>query len=118
MDLKIVFFRITLEKLKSSGRSSFLFLMVIRKSFCSLVAPSPNWKACRLSFTFGKAARAIISTLSNTGAGTGASGDEITRLVEDRVDARFRDAVGTLKLEDLLGEAREAHRRSAANYMI
>ena len=45
-------------------------------------------------------------------------GEERRQLVEDRVDARFRDAVGELKLEDLLGEAREAHRRSAANYMI
>ena len=60
----------------------------------------------------------IISTLSNSGAGAGTSSDEITRLVEDHVDARFREAVGHLKLEDLLGEAREAHRRSAANYMI
>ncbi len=44
--------------------------------------------------------------------------DEITTLVERSVDDRLRAAVGDLNLEQLLGEARERHRRAAANYVI
>lgn len=44
--------------------------------------------------------------------------DEITALVERSVDDRLQAAVGDLKLDQLLGEARERHRRSAANYVI
>ncbi|MBX7082770.1 MAG: Rrf2 family transcriptional regulator [Nannocystaceae bacterium] len=44
--------------------------------------------------------------------------DEITGLVERSLDDRLRAAIGELRLEQLLGEARERHRRSAANYVI
>ncbi len=47
-----------------------------------------------------------------------AAPDEITVLVERAIDDRLRAAVGDLRLEQLLGEARERHRRSAANYVI
>jgi Rrf2 family iron-sulfur cluster assembly transcriptional regulator len=61
----------------------------------------------------------VISVLSNSGsASTGAPQDEITRLVEDSVDQRIESAVGELSLEQLIGEARERHRRRAADYVI
>lgn len=61
----------------------------------------------------------VIRTLSNSAsAGTGESSDEITRIVENAVDARFREAVGELSLDQLLGEARERYRRKAADYVI
>jgi Rrf2 family protein len=60
----------------------------------------------------------IISALSIEPGGTGASSDAVVRVVEDQVEARFREAVGVLKLEDLLGQASETHRRSVASYMI
>ncbi len=44
--------------------------------------------------------------------------DEITALVERSVDERLAAAVGALRLSDLLGEAKDRHRRSAANYVI
>ncbi len=52
------------------------------------------------------------------GGATGEPQDEITALVERSVDDRLQAAVGDLKLDELLGEARERHRRSAANYVI
>jgi Rrf2 family iron-sulfur cluster assembly transcriptional regulator len=52
------------------------------------------------------------------GSATGEPQDEITALVERSVDDRLQAAVGDLKLDELLGEARERHRRSAANYVI
>lgn len=55
---------------------------------------------------------------SGTGPGAGEPQDEITALVERSVDDRLQAAVGDLKLDQLLGEARERHRRSAANYVI
>lgn len=61
----------------------------------------------------------VISVLSNSGStNTDAPQDEITRLVEDSVDQRIESAVGELSLEQLIGEARERHRRRAANYVI
>lgn len=61
----------------------------------------------------------IIEVLSSPGsASTESPQDEITRLVERSVDARFESAVGELSLEQLIGEARERHRRQAANYVI
>jgi Rrf2 family iron-sulfur cluster assembly transcriptional regulator len=48
----------------------------------------------------------------------GEAQDEITTLVERSIDERLRAAVGDLRLDQLLGEARERHRRSAANYVI
>ena len=54
-------------------------------------------------------------------AAEGAAGeaqDEIAMLVERSIDDRLRAAVGDLRLDQLLGEARERHRRSAANYVI
>lgn len=47
----------------------------------------------------------IITTLSVTPSEAGESLDEVTRMAEDRVEARFRDAVGMLSLDDLLDEA-------------
>ena len=58
----------------------------------------------------------ILSTSSSTN--TGEPQDEITRLVERSIDQRIESAVGELNLEDLIGEARERHRRQAANYVI
>jgi Rrf2 family iron-sulfur cluster assembly transcriptional regulator len=61
----------------------------------------------------------VISVLSNSGsAATGEPQDEITRFVEDSVDQRIESAVGELSLEQLIGEARERHRRRAADYVI
>src|SRR5690349_21967979 len=58
----------------------------------------------------------VITVLSNSGsANTGAPQDEITRLVEDSVDQRIESAVGELSLEQLIGEARERHRRRASD---
>jgi Rrf2 family protein len=60
----------------------------------------------------------IIAALSRPAPGTNTPQDEITRLVESRVDASFRDVMYRLPLADLLGDAREEHRRSATNYVI
>jgi Rrf2 family iron-sulfur cluster assembly transcriptional regulator len=61
----------------------------------------------------------VISVLSNSAsAQTGEPQDEITRLVEDSVDQRIESAVGELSLEELIGEARERHRRRSADYVI
>lgn len=61
----------------------------------------------------------IINVLTTTTTtSTGEPQDEITRLVENSVDERFESAVGELSLEQLIGEARERHRRQAANYVI
>ena len=61
----------------------------------------------------------IIDVLTTTPSNpTGESQDEITRLVEQTVDQRLFAAVGDLNLEQLIGEAREQHRRRAANYVI
>jgi len=61
----------------------------------------------------------VINVLTTTPSNsTGESQDEITRLVEQSVDQRFSSAVGDLSLEQLIGEAREQHRRRAANYVI
>lgn len=61
----------------------------------------------------------VIEVLSSAGSnGTGEPQDEITRLVERSVDKRFELAVGELSLEELIGEARERHRRQAADYVI
>lgn len=51
-------------------------------------------------------------------AGAGLVHDEISLLVERAIDERLQTALGDLRLEQLLGEARERHRRSAANYVI
>lgn len=62
----------------------------------------------------------VLRVLSSSSSGntTGEPADEITALVERSVDDRLQAAVGELKLDQLLGEARERHRRSAANYVI
>lgn len=61
----------------------------------------------------------VIATLSSANSQqNNESTDEITRLVEDSVDARIEHAVGSLNLDELLGEARERHRRKAADYVI
>jgi Rrf2 family iron-sulfur cluster assembly transcriptional regulator len=60
----------------------------------------------------------VLQALSSSGGSTGEPQDEITALVERSVDDRLQAAVGDLKLEELLGEARERHRRAAANYVI
>ncbi|MEX1369202.1 MAG: Rrf2 family transcriptional regulator [Nannocystaceae bacterium] len=62
----------------------------------------------------------VLRALSGSAAinTTGEPQDEITALVERSVDDRLQQAVGDLKLDQLLGEARERHRRSAANYVI
>jgi Rrf2 family transcriptional regulator, iron-sulfur cluster assembly transcription factor len=62
----------------------------------------------------------VLHALSST-AGTSPSPDpqdEITALVERSVDDRLLSAVRDLSLDQLLGEARERHRRAAANYVI
>lgn len=64
-------------------------------------------------------AEVLEALSSSTGAGaTGEPQDEITTLVEQAVDQRLDAAVGELRLDQLLGEARELHRRSANNYVI
>lgn len=60
--------------------------------------------------------QALTTTSSN--GGTGEPEDEITALVERSVEAKLQAAVGDLNLDQLLGEARERQRRSAANYVI
>ena len=61
----------------------------------------------------------VLRALSGgPGSATGEPQDEITALVERSVDDRLQAAVGDLRLDQLLGEARERHRRSAANYVI
>ncbi len=62
----------------------------------------------------------VLSALAtaNGTSNTGDPLDEITALVEQSVDDRLQAAVGSLNLNDLLGEAAERHRRSAANYVI
>jgi len=61
----------------------------------------------------------VLRALSGgPGSTTGEPQDEITALVERSVDDRLQAAVGDLRLDQLLGEARERHRRSAANYVI
>ncbi len=45
-------------------------------------------------------------------------GDEITVLVERAIDERLRTTLGQLRLDQLLGEAHERHRRNAATYVI
>lgn len=62
----------------------------------------------------------VLAALATT-HGDGNAGppqDEITVLVERSIDDRLRAALGDLRLDQLLGEARERHRRSAANYVI
>ena len=62
----------------------------------------------------------VLAALA-TAHGDGNAGppqDEITVLVERSIDDRLRAALGDLRLDQLLGEARERHRRSAANYVI
>jgi Rrf2 family protein len=62
----------------------------------------------------------VLQTLAASPSGntTGEPQDEITRLVESSVDQRIEDAVSSLSLEQLLGEARDRYRRSAADYVI
>jgi Rrf2 family iron-sulfur cluster assembly transcriptional regulator len=60
----------------------------------------------------------VINVLTTSSSNTGQPQDEITRLVEDSVDRRIESAVGELSLEQLIGEARERHRRQAADYVI
>lgn len=67
------------------------------------------------------AVRDVLAALAPTqqaAANTVSPDDEITVLVERSVDDRLQAAVGDLSLEHLLGEARERHRRRAANYVI
>ncbi len=62
----------------------------------------------------------VLAALATT-QGDGNAGppqDEITVLVERSIDDRLRAALGDLRLDQLLGEASERHRRSAANYVI
>ena len=60
----------------------------------------------------------VLSLLAANGLGADTPRDEITRIVERSVDERLSTALGTLSLEELIGEARERHRRNAASYMI
>jgi len=62
----------------------------------------------------------VLQALATTGntTNTGDPLDEITALVERSVDDRLQAAVGSLNLNDLLDEASERHRRTAANYVI
>ncbi|MCY1005590.1 hypothetical protein OV079_08415 [Nannocystis pusilla] len=59
-----------------------------------------------------------LSTPTSSGPVTGDPQDEITRIVERSVDARFEAAVGQLSLEQLLGEARDSFRRRSADFII
>jgi Rrf2 family protein len=62
----------------------------------------------------------VLAALA-TAHGDGNAGppqDEITVLVERSIDDRLRAALGDLRLDQLLGEAREQNRRAAANYVI
>jgi Rrf2 family transcriptional regulator, iron-sulfur cluster assembly transcription factor len=62
----------------------------------------------------------VLAALTTThgDSNAGPPQDEITVLVERAIDDRLRAALGDLRLDQLLGEARERHRRSAANYVI
>jgi Rrf2 family protein len=62
----------------------------------------------------------VLRALTNAGNANSAGDplDEISRLVERSVDARLEALVDGLNLDELLGEAREHHRRSAADYVI
>jgi len=61
----------------------------------------------------------VIEVLSTTSTQTtGQPQDEITRLVERSVDQRYESAVGSVSLEELIGEAREHYRRQSADYVI
>jgi Rrf2 family protein len=60
---------------------------------------------------------ATLATSANAN-NTGEPQDEITRLVENSVDQRIEDSVSALSLEQLLGEARDRYRRTAADYVI
>lgn len=61
----------------------------------------------------------VIAALANPASDPAAvAPDEISVLVERAIDDRLQAALGDLRLEQLLGEARERHRRSAANYVI
>ncbi len=51
-------------------------------------------------------------------AGAGVAPDEISVLVERAIDERLQAALGELRIEQLLSDARERHSRSAANYVI
>lgn len=64
----------------------------------------------------GDVLRALASPSANGSANH--PQDEITAFVERSVDDRLNAAVGELRLADLLGEARDQHNRSAANYVI
>ncbi|WP_170136424.1 RrF2 family transcriptional regulator [Nannocystis exedens] len=59
-----------------------------------------------------------LSTPTSSGPVTGDPQDEITRIVERSVDARFEAAVGQLSLEQLLGEARDSFRRRSTDFII
>jgi len=62
----------------------------------------------------------VLAALATSGNNTttGEPLDEITALVERSVDDRLQAAVGSLNLHDLLDEASERQRRTAANYVI
>jgi len=61
----------------------------------------------------------VLAVLSPSNQSTaGEPQDEITRLVERSVDARFANLVGNLNLDDLISDAREQFRRLAADYVI
>ncbi len=62
----------------------------------------------------------VVAALTSRGHGTITEDppDEITSLVERHVDARLAEAVSELKLDKLLGDARERRQRDARNYVI
>lgn len=62
----------------------------------------------------------VLAALTTPAAAANAGDplDEITTLVERSVDERLERTVNSLRLDELLGEAREQHRRSAADYVI
>jgi Rrf2 family iron-sulfur cluster assembly transcriptional regulator len=56
---------------------------------------------------------------TNSGQNTsGGPDDEITALVERSVDDQLQAAVNDMRLDQLLEQALDRHRRSAANYVI
>lgn len=59
---------------------------------------------------------AVLTTPQGQGAGV--PDDEISRIVERTVDERLQAAIGDLYLDRLVGEAKEQHRRAAADYVI
>ena len=80
--------------------------------------PRGGYKLARLPSEISLAdVLAALAAPAESGA-AGEPQDEITSLVERTIDERLRAAVGDLRLDALLGEARERHRRSAANYVI